>query len=99
MDGSAGAQIFWMITLGLVIGFVGYYVFAKRGVELIPSILVAVSGSLVTGIASLILNLSMGLAYSVIGAMGFLFVVNVFRQKERQVFVDTDRTSAEGEES
>lgn len=99
MDGSTGAQIFWMVTLGLVVGALGHYIFGKRGVALIPSIIVAVSGSLVTGLASLILEYSMGLAYSVIGAMGFLFVVNTFRQEEREIFVSTESDTVEEEET
>lgn len=92
MDASIGAHIFWMVTLGLIIGFVGHFIYGKRGVALVPSILVALAGALVTGVSALVFEFSMALGYSLIGALGFLFVVNVFRQKDRTVFVDTDRS-------
>lgn len=95
MEVSTGAQIFWMIALGLTIGFVSHYVYGKEGVALVPSIIVGLAGSLVTGISALIFNFSMALAYSIIGSLGFLFVVNTFRQKDRTVFIDTDHTKKE----
>lgn len=92
MEESVGAQIFWMITLGLTLGFIGHYVFGKRGVPLLPSMIVGLTGALVTGIAALLFGFTMAISYSLIGTLGFLFVVNAFREKDRHAFIDTDRS-------
>ncbi len=89
MEGSVGAQLFWMVALGLSVGYASYYIYGKEGIDFVPSILVGLAGSLVVGITALILKVSMALSGSLIGSLAFIFVVNVFRQKTRPVFADT----------
>lgn len=89
-----GTQLFWMITIGLVIGFAGYYLFGKRGVKLIPSILMSVLGAVVAGMAGYIFNFEATLAFAVIGAMAFLFITNAFLQKDKEAKVKRDRPNS-----
>lgn len=80
---SLGAHIFWMITIGLILGYVSYFVHRESdlAVNLIPSILIGLAGALIAGTTAFIFELILPEAYAIIGAIGFLFVVNAFRQK------------------
>lgn len=84
MEEPVGTQIFWMITIGLVLGYVSYFIHRESAlaVNLVPSILIGLAGALVAGMAAFLFDLNLPEAYSVIGAIGFLFLVNAFRQKD-----------------
>lgn len=94
MEPSLGAQIFWMITIGLVLGFLSYYAHKRRdlAVKLVPSIFIGVFGSLVGGVLAYVFGLLLPVAYAFMGAVGFLFLVNSFRQK-KDWEDETDETS------
>lgn len=91
MSATLGAQLFWFFAIGLTAGYTGYFVYKERDVGLLPSMALSTLGSLVTGNVALLLGLPGSAAYAVIGAVGFLFVANSFRQKEEPIFIDTSR--------
>lgn len=84
MGASIGAEIFWMIAIGLALGYVSYYVHKRRdlAVKLLPSLVIGLFGSLVAGVVAHLFNLRLPVAYAFMGSIGFLFMVNAFRQKE-----------------
>lgn len=92
MNAATGALIFWFIAIGLTTGFISFYMFGERGVNLIPSLVVGTVGSAIVGLLGLLLNIGGVLAFAVIGAVGFLFITNSFRQKEKPVFIEAEET-------
>jgi uncharacterized membrane protein YeaQ/YmgE (transglycosylase-associated protein family) len=77
------------ITIGLVIGWISRVITKKRGVTMLPSLAFGVLGAL----AGTLIVYSVGLAgtafYAMVGAVGVLFTVNVFRQ-DNPIFTDTE---------
>ncbi|MBO6585047.1 MAG: GlsB/YeaQ/YmgE family stress response membrane protein [Gracilimonas sp.] len=77
------------ITIGLVIGWLSRVITQDRGVTMLPSIAFGVLGAL----AGTFIVQAVGLAgtafYAVVGAVGVLFTVNVFRQDD-PIFVDAE---------
>lgn len=82
MTPTVGTQVFWMIAIGLVIGFVGFYVFRRRGIKLMPSIVVGTAGAVIVGLIAVFLDLDVPMVYPILGAIGFLFVTNAFHKKD-----------------
>ncbi|HEX6983079.1 MAG TPA: hypothetical protein VF181_09985 [Balneolaceae bacterium] len=78
-----GAQIFWMITIGLILGYVSYFLHYESdlAVDLVPSILIGMLGALIGGVTAFFFNFYLPTAYAFIGSIGFLFIINAFRQK------------------
>ncbi|SMO84997.1 hypothetical protein [Gracilimonas mengyeensis] len=76
------------ITLGLFIGWLSRVITQDRGVEMIPSLFFGVLGAVSGMLIVQFLGLAGGAFYAVVGAMGILFTVNVFRQDD-PVFMET----------
>lgn len=79
MAPSLGTQIFWMISVGMLIGYVGFFVY-RKGLELIPSILIATLGAVVSGLFAIYFGFNVPLGFSWLGGITVLFVTNVFLQ-------------------
>lgn len=82
MSTSFGTLLFWFVAVGLITGLASYYAFRDQGISQVQSIGMGTLGSVVVGSLCLILNLSGALAFSFVGAVGFLFLTNAFRQDE-----------------
>lgn len=76
------------ITLGLFVGWLIRLISQDRGVEMIPSLFFGVLGALSGMLIVHFLDLAGGAFYAVVGAVGVLFIVNVFRQEE-PIFMNT----------
>lgn len=90
MDAAVGTHLFWMLSIGLLIGYLSFLIFKRRGLRLRPSLVIGALGALIVGGAAMILGLAGVNAYAFIGAVGFLFVSNSFRQKKKPIFIDTE---------
>lgn len=90
METPLGVLLFWMITFGALIGYAGYFIYGREGVSLIPSTLMGTAGAVIVGLITYFLDFSLPLAYAMLGAVAFLFVTNVFRQKDKPVFKEKD---------
>lgn len=53
MSATLGAQLFWVIAIGMTLGYIGFFVYEDRGVALIPSMALSTLGSIVTGVLAL----------------------------------------------
>ena len=77
------------ITIGLIIGWLSRLITQDRGVTMLPSLAFGVLGAL----AGTFIVQAVGLAgtafYAVVGAVGVLFTVNVFRQED-PIFTETE---------
>lgn len=70
--------IYWLISIGLLIGYIMDLIMIKRGVGLIGNLAGGVIGALSIGITLISLGMFGPLIYAAIGAIAFLFLVNVF---------------------
>lgn len=83
MDIPVGTLVFWMLVIGLTVGYTGFLIFGERGIAMIPSIATGSAGALVSGVISILIQVFNPLVFAMLGAIGFLFIINSFRQKER----------------
>lgn len=70
------------ITIGLFIGWLSRIITKDRGVTMFPSLAFGVLGALAGTTIVHLLGLAGAAFYAVVGAVGVLFTVNVFRQDE-----------------
>ncbi|MDR9418304.1 GlsB/YeaQ/YmgE family stress response membrane protein [Gracilimonas sp.] len=80
------------IIIGLFIGWLFRIISKDREVAMLPSLAFGVLGALAGTLIVHFLGLAGAAFYAVVGAVGVLFTVNVFRQKD-PIFVETDKIS------
>lgn len=78
MEELNSVTIYWLISIGLFIGFVMDLIMIKRGIGMAGNIIGGVAGSLLVGIAVIAIGLVGPLVYAALGSIAFLFLVNVF---------------------
>lgn len=71
--------IYWYISIGLLLGYISRFIFGRRSMRTIPSILLGALGAVTVGVISQIFGLGDNLIMGLIGAIGFLFICNIFR--------------------
>lgn len=79
---SFGTQLFWMIALGLFLGYVSHYVYLKYSVPIWLSLGLSTTGAVVMGMLAHFLVFDLPLMYALLGAVLFLFVGNLFLSQE-----------------
>lgn len=79
---SFGVQIFWMISLGLVIGYIGHFLYLKYSVPTWLSLLLSTLGAVLMGIIAHFMAFDLPLMYAFLGAIIFLFIGNAFLSLE-----------------
>ena len=77
------------ITIGLVIGWLSRLITKKRGVTMLPSLGFGVLGALAGTFIVQAIGLAGTAFYAVVGSVGVLFTVNVFRQND-PIFTETE---------
>jgi hypothetical protein len=78
MEVLDGAVIFWLIAIGMVAGALTSVSIWKNGVKLVTNLVGGVSGSLVVGIISIMLEFPGSLVFGFVGSLAVLFILNVF---------------------
>ena len=78
MEELNGVTIYWLISIGLLVGFIIDLVMMKRGISLIGNIFWGAIGSVIIGVIMIILNVFAPLVYAGLGSIAFLFLMNVF---------------------
>ncbi len=78
MEELNGVTIYWLISIGLIIGYIMELIMGKRGMSLTGNLIGGVIGSLIIGISAILLNLFAALIYAAIGTIAFLFLCNIF---------------------
>ncbi|MEX1062510.1 MAG: hypothetical protein WEC12_02810 [Balneolaceae bacterium] len=79
MEELNGVTIYWLISIGLMIGFIMDVVMGRRGVSLGANLAGGVIGSVLIGVIAIILQLFGSLIFASIGTVSFLFLVNIFK--------------------
>lgn len=78
MEELNSVTIYWLISIGLFVGFVIDLVMIKRGIGMIGNVLWGAAGSVIIGVIAIQLNLFAPMVYASIGSIAFLFLINVF---------------------
>jgi hypothetical protein len=78
MEELNAVTIYWLISIGLFIGFIIDILMIKRGIGMIANVAWGAAGSVIIGVSAILLNLFAPLIYAAIGSVAFLFLINVF---------------------
>jgi len=78
MEELNGVTIYWLISIGLFVGFIIDIFLGRRGISLIGNIVGGAVGSVIIGIVMISLNVFGPLIYAALGSVAFLFLFNVF---------------------
>ncbi len=78
MEELNGVTIYWLISIGLFVGFVIDIFLGRRGISLIGNLVGGAVGSVIIGVVMITLNVFGPLVYAAIGSIAFLFLLNVF---------------------
>ncbi len=78
MEELNGVTIYWLISIGLLVGFIIDLVMIKEGIGMIGNIIGGAVGSVIIGVSAILLNLFAPLIYAAVGSIAFLFLINVF---------------------
>ncbi len=70
--------IYWLISIGLLVGMIVDLIMIKRGVGLVQNVIGGAIGSVIIGVSMIVLNVYGPLIYAAIGSITFLFLINVF---------------------
>lgn len=70
--------IYWLISIGLLVGFIVDLVMIKKGIGMIGNIVWGAVGSVIIGAIAIWFGLFAPLMYAAIGSIAFLFLFNVF---------------------
>lgn len=78
MEELNGVTIYWLISIGLLVGYIMDLIMIKRGIGMIGNIVAGVLGSVIIGVSLISIGIFAPLVYATIGSIAFLFLVNVF---------------------
>lgn len=78
MEELDGVVIYWLISIGLLVGFIVDIVMVKRGIGMIGNVVWGAVGSVIIGVVAISFGLYAPLLYAAIGSIAFLFLFNVF---------------------
>lgn len=78
MEELNGVTIYWLISLGLFIGFIIDILMIKQGIGMIGNLIWGAIGAIIFGVTAIQLNLFGPLIFASLGAVSFLFLINVF---------------------
>lgn len=78
MEELNGVTIYWLISIGMVVGLVVDLAMRDKGIGLIPNILWGAAASVVVGVSLITISIFAPLIYAALGSLTLLFIVNVF---------------------
>ena len=91
METLNGTTIFWLVTLGLTVGFTVKLIMGDEGINMPTNLIFGVIGSTLIGSVSMIMGVSGSLLFALLATLAVLFVVNVFHQHHAEdVFGHSD---------
>ncbi|MFU8812096.1 MAG: hypothetical protein ACNA78_03955 [Balneolaceae bacterium] len=78
MEELNGITIYWLISIGLLVGLIVDFFIGKRGVSLGANLFGGAAGSVIIGVVMILLGVFAPLVYAALGSIAFLFLCNVF---------------------
>jgi len=82
MEELNGVTIYWLLSIGLFVGLCVDIMLMNRSIGLIRNAIWGAVSSIIIGVCMIILNMFAPLIYAALGAIAFLFLVNVFSFEE-----------------
>jgi len=82
MEELNGVTIYWLISIGLFVGLCVEIFLMNRSIGLIRNAIWGAVGSVIIGVAMILLNMFAPLLYAALGTVAFLFLINVFSFEE-----------------
>lgn len=78
MEMLNGATLFWLISFGMLAGWITNLVMGERGVSLMANVIGGAVGMVVVGVLVIILGVPGSLVLGLMGTLSILFVLNIF---------------------
>lgn len=78
MEELNAVTIYWLISIGLLVGYVTDLLMIKRGIGMYGNLIWGAIGSVLIGVIAILFNLFGALIYAAVGSIAFLFLINVF---------------------
>ncbi|REL38886.1 hypothetical protein DYD21_02735 [Rhodohalobacter sp. SW132] len=78
MEELNGVTIYWLISIGLLVGFIIDLLMMKKGIGMIGNVVWGAIGSIIVGVSMILLGVFAPLIYATLGSIAFLFLINVF---------------------
>lgn len=82
MENLDGATLFWLITLGMVLGAAAKLVLGNKGLHIMTNIAAGVFGTVIVGGIGIELQMPGSLLFGILGSLSILFLANVFFLQE-----------------
>ncbi len=76
--------LYWLVSIGLLVGYVLDLLMGHRGIGMIPNLAFGALGSVIIGVIMIVLGVFAPLIYAALGAIVFLFLVNVFSFEDKE---------------
>ena len=78
MEELNGATIFWLITLGMLLGASAKVVMGSKGLTMMSNLIGGIAGTLIVGGIAVELQMPGALLFGILGSLSILFLGNVF---------------------
>lgn len=89
METLTGTTIYWLISIGLIVGFITGIFIRSEGISLFGNLIWGALGALLMGFIGINLGIGDGLLFAFIATLPLLFLVNVFhRHHQEDIFGD-----------
>ena len=89
-----GTSIFWLLTLGLVVGGIMKLILGNdRGMGITMNIIGGVLSTLIVGMLTIKLDVPGSLLLGLMGAMAVLFLANIFYLEDEEPVHDVEQKS------
>jgi len=82
MEELNGVTIYWLISIGLLVGLFMDLFLMNRSIGLIKNAIWGAVSSVIIGVFMILLNMFAPLIYAALGSIAFLFLFNVFSFEE-----------------
>lgn len=82
MENLDGETLFWLITLGMIIGATAKVIMGNKGLKMLTNLAGGILGTLIVGGIGIELQIPGSMMFGVLGGMAILFIANVFFLQE-----------------
>ena len=80
MENVKGTFIYWLISIGLIVGLLFRLCMRNEGISLKGNLIWGIISAVIMGHIGLYMSIGDGLLFAFIASLPFLFLVNVFHQ-------------------
>jgi hypothetical protein len=76
--------IFWLVTMGMVVGGVIKVALGNRGMGLVANVAGGIFGTVTVGVIGIMLQIPGSMLFGLLGSLAILFIANVFNQQPEE---------------